>query len=461
MKRVRTLFLVLDMGISIRNVLRTDVLPRLRECSDLRIVILSPVTDRDFVEEFGGDRVVVEPLRDWQPRGLAKLLRSIRKDLWAERSNAVSFKLKREKKHRTAARLLTRAAGSLPLERLFDRTLRTLEQIEPRLTPRLESELFDRYRPDLVFASSIYTTAPAVAIGATQRRIPVVGFMQSWDNPTTKGPLPFVPDRVVVWNDIVRREVLEHHGIPLDRMFVSGVPQFDLYTHTERFRDRETFLRRWGLEPSKRLIVYTTGSHRLLPDERLVVERLDRAVRHGEIGEPCQLLVRLHPKDHPELYDDLVGRPGVVVQRPGRVGDTKDRWNPSEEDMYDLAEVMRYADVVVNVASTITIDAACFDTPIVNVRFDGSGEREYLESCRRYYDYDHYRNVVATGGVRLADSPAEMIEAIRAYLDDPSLDGEGRERIRREQCWKLDGQSGRRIAEYVLAALDELGDRSE
>jgi CDP-glycerol glycerophosphotransferase (TagB/SpsB family) len=123
--------------------------------------------------------------------------------------------------------------------------------------------------------------------------------------------------------------------------------------------------------------------------------------------------------------------------------------------MYGLAELMKYTAVNVNVASTITIDAAALDTPVVNVAFDGQVTKPYLESCARYYDYEHYKRIVDTGGVRIARNTDEMMQAIQAYLDDPSLESEGRRRIREEQCWKLDGNSGRRIAEYLIRLMGE------
>jgi hypothetical protein len=49
----------------------------------------------------------------------------------------------------------------------------------------------------------------------------------------------------------------------------------------------------------------------------------------------------------------------------------------------------------------------------------------------------------------------ELTDYINSYLRDPELDGIGRRKIREEQCWKLDGKSGERIANYILKYLDE------
>ncbi|KAF0119082.1 MAG: hypothetical protein FD151_2075 [bacterium] len=161
-------------------------------------------------------------------------------------------------------------------------------------------------------------------------------------------------------------------------------------------------------------------------------------------------MIRLHPKDKYSYYEKFEDKPCLVIQRPGRPAQTNDSWNPTREDMYGLAELMNYSDVVINVASTITIDAVAFDTPVINVAFDGYKTKPYKDSCKRYYDYDHYKNIVKTGGVKIAYSIGELIDYTNLYLKNPSIDAEGRKIIREEQCWKLDGNSGKRIAEYIF-----------
>ena len=75
----------------------------------------------------------------------------------------------------------------------------------------------------------------------------------------------------------------------------------------------------------------------------------------------------------------------------------------SKDDL-ELAESMMYSDVVVNLCSTITIDAAVFDTPIVCVNFDFRGKRPSNVSIKRLYLFDHYAKLGQTGGFELANS---------------------------------------------------------
>ena len=105
------------------------------------------------------------------------------------------------------------------------------------------------------------------------------------------------------------------------------------------------------------------------------------------------------------------------------------------------------------VSSTITIDAACFDTPVVNVAWDGFSTVPYEKSCKRYYNFNHYKKIVETGGVTVAQNLEETLQQIQRYLDDPTLEAAGRARIRDEQCYKLDGRSGERIGNYLVELL--------
>lgn len=449
----KTLFIILDAGTAIRNILRTDVFNRLRQEEWLRIVIFSPITDAQFKAEFEAKNVIVEPVQFWKPNGLVKMLRSLRKDVWIQQFELARFKEKRTKKSRWLTNLFT--ALFLRNEADVRASVKRLQRWEDACTPSLGQEYFDRYKPDLVFYATIYSRDLCLEIGAKQRGVKTAAFILSWDNPTTKGPFPVRPERVVLWNDILRQELMTYHHFEANQLCVAGVPQFDIYTNREPYLSRSDYFKKWNLDPTKKLITYTTGTPGTAPFDHEIVDLLYQRMQNGAFKEPCQLLVRLHPKDILEVYKDLENKPDLVIQLPGRRAKTNDSWNPTREDMYGLGELMCYSDVVVNIASTITIDAAAFDTPVVNVAFDGYKTKPLEQSCLRYYDYEHYKRVVQTGGFKISRSIDELVQHIQEYLDNPKLDAAGRARIRQEQCWKLDGKAGVRIAEFLLDYIRE------
>lgn len=115
---------------------------------------------------------------------------------------------------------------------------------------------------------------------------------------------------------------------------------------------------------------------------------------------------------------------------------------------------MKYSDIVINIASTITIDATCFDTPIINLAYDmKKDDSEYIGSIERYYHYTHYKHVVETNAAKMVYSDSELFDAIKMYLVDANIDRKNRQILVEKQTYKLDGKSGLRIARRIIEII--------
>jgi len=131
-----------------------------------------------------------------------------------------------------------------------------------------------------------------------------------------------------------------------------------------------------------------------------------------------------------------------------------DWWDPTLENMKRLANSLRHSDMLITSFSTIVIDMACFDNPIVNIAFDGFEQKPPEESMARWYNTGYYKDVIACGGTIMVRNQAELLTAINRYLQNPRLEQEGREALRRRFCYRLDGNASRRIAREILSQLD-------
>jgi hypothetical protein len=318
--------------------------------------------------------------------------------------------------------------------------------------------VFDRYRPTLVATASpglIFSEIPVLRT-ARRRSIPAMAVDLSWDNLTNK----FFParqvDRLVVWNTTMRDEARALHGYPDGRIRVAGAPQFDSYFREPR-SSRAEFCARTGLDPSRRIITLATIPRSKFPHHDVVIDRLVEAFDAGAVREPAGLLVRVHPRDDVRPYARHAARPHVVVEKPFRAtavrsGDGMDI-DFTQENTRHLADTLYHSDVVLNVASTVAIEASIFDTPVINIGFDGQpGSNTALMAW--HYGSTHFQKVVRSGAVRIAQSPRELVDLINRYLSDPSRDAEGRRRIVAEQCEFTDGRSAERVA---AAVVDQLG----
>jgi hypothetical protein len=94
---------------------------------------------------------------------------------------------------------------------------------------------------------------------ARQLGIPTGLAVWSWDHLTSKARLREYPDRVIVWNPTQREEAIGTHGVPPDRVVVTGAQCFDHWFGRVPARTREQFCRDVGL-PADRPIVLWAGS---------------------------------------------------------------------------------------------------------------------------------------------------------------------------------------------------------
>lgn len=468
----RTLFLCVPSGTPAANILRTRVFPLIRDDAAVgTIVIVSPLVRQDhFRNEFGGQKVRFEPLIQHEPGWLERRFIRIMQERFVKTMPTSSMRIRVAKasKAEQEIRYLDRtplSAQSTGVRRLGVRALKSLPfpiqfwfSASDAFTLRSQyATMFEQYQPAMVVTptTGLYFGEGPLMARADRARVPMVAIDLSWDHFTTKtAPLRRVAG-LSVWNHLMKREAMYLHGYRDEQVRVAGVPQFDLYADPSRIAPREAFLRSIGADPAKRLLTLTTIPPVLYRFHPEVIEALLGAIDDGRLGPDVQLLVRVHPRDDLGQYERFQGRPNVVIEKPFRETMVAEGSNvdPSLSDRLHLANTLYHSDVIVNVASTIAIEAAIMNTPIVNIAFDGREDRDYLDSARRYYDYTHYLPIVRAKAVRLARSADELVTLVSDYLKTPMLDAAERARAVEQLCYRVDGKSSERVAEFVLRSL--------
>jgi hypothetical protein len=442
-------FLGVPMAINVRDILRTEVLATLRGAGVEVHVFTAAAGDSRFHKEFADEGVMIHPLE--LPRGrLFRVLDSAVLKLYvlllSLRCETVSIMVSGTLRRNPVARWARGALRRLGKSRT-SALIRFARSLVLKAAPDLYDETFRALRPDLVIGTRVLTmsgrdTPEAAAyldryliMSAQRHGVPAMVLVSSWDNLTSKGFLPADVARLTVWNDIMRREAIELHDIPAP------------------YQSREALFDTLGLDPRKPLVVYTTQTAGTVPAEPDLV-RLIHASLTEAFGSDVQMLVRLHQLDRPERYDGLQSLPGLTFDTAGRasIGSYRDR-DFDREELERLADTLSHADVVLNAASSISIDAAAAGTPVVAIAFDAQPGVPYDRSVLRYFDFTHQQNVVRSGGVTMATSPEAMVEAVRAYLEAPDLHADGRANLVRQLCYRLDGESGRRVAHAILREL--------
>jgi hypothetical protein len=244
-------------------------------------------------------------------------------------------------------------------------TLAALKRFE-RLMPPSESMVayLRAHAPDIVVLTALtYSRSQQLDVLKAARvlNIPVAAAIMSWDHLSSKALLHVAPDMVIVWNDVQKREAIELHGLPDDRVVLTGAQCYDQWFTRQPSRSREVFCRSLGLDPDRPFVLWVHSALSPTPDppEPVLVRRWIDALRSSadprlrDVG----VLVRPHPERIKEWASvSLDGLQNVAFH--GR--------NPIDADAKnDYFDSLYHSHAVVGLVTSAFLEAAIVGRPVL------------------------------------------------------------------------------------------------
>ena len=247
--------------------------------------------------------------------------------------------------------------------RLVGRLVRALERAIPR-SPALDRFIREQQADVVMITPLIELGAPQldhlISARATQAR--TVLCVGSWDHLSSKSIIREYPDLITVWNPTQQREAVELHGVPADRVAVTGAQCFDHWFDRAPSRARESFLARVGLPAGRPFLLYVCSSlFRGTASEPRFVERWIQQIRGcaDPVLREMPILVRPHPQRLEEWQNvDLSGYRDVAFYGDHPI-DTESR-----NDYFDS---LYYSHAVVGLNTSAFIEAAIAGRPVYTV----------------------------------------------------------------------------------------------
>ncbi len=462
-ERRPVVFVSMFDGWAIRNTLYTGIIARLAQHCQV-VAVVPDRFRRHLMDRCTDASLTVETLPCEAEPLSWRLARRLRKKLYLVVNDVATERIKEKSKERSfpqrAATRVLRPISRLPKA---NRLVSLAEDLD-FLVNRDDScmGMLAAHRPALVIGATPFRHAEEALMRAALRlRIPCVTYIPSWDNLSTKGVIHQRGRAVLVWNEITRQEILA--GYPrysLDQVTAIGVPQFDIYA-TRPAVDYATWCQRYGLDHSRRTILYCTSSPRLFAYDEIVVQRILSAVEDGRVPGDPQVLIRCHPYDT-RSYEHLRKNRGVGISLSSLgPGQGQEDWFPSPDELATLRDCIFFSSVTINMASTMSLDAAVCNKPILGVAFDGDEKLPYERSARRYYDYSHQVLVAKSGAVRICYNYDELLQGITEYLDNPQRDAAARAELVERMGLSNCGHSAERFVQEVVTLVEvSSGDRT-
>ena len=478
----KRVFISADHGMAIVYFLQSDVVPTLLNAG-VQVVVLTDDEIKDQIaKRFAHQGLTFEGLRLKQANAYANafrprlqwLLGYLRRvggswrinteamdshiwEVWAE--NSWKFRLG----------IWIPGTLAILLLRTFPWARKALVRVQERFVPqpRLYADLFEQYHPDLVVASTAGWRLDRYLLReAAEQGIQTMAAIVGWDNPSSYSIAGAPMDYATCWSELQKQELVQGSDWKADRVNIGGIPSYDGYFRKQWRLPRDEYFRLHNLDPKRKLISYASSFVHFAPNYPNI-EALAQLVASNALCEPAQLLVRLHPshfQDKPRMFREEREKiqaletkyPHVHVVRPVPLGGSLGYY--SGEDMDEKSSMMAHSDVMVTVYSTMLVETAVHDTPMIAAVIDTPGgwnhPKKYSLSLRKIGNWPTHKRFRDAKAGRVAGNVGELREAINAYLRDRLLDSAERGRFVQQEISCVDGTAGKRTADYILRVLD-------
>ncbi len=219
--------------------------------------------------------------------------------------------------------------------------------------------------------------------------------LPSWDN-VYKYHLFDNYNKYIVWGENQKNHLRKYTSKPI--ICLGSLGQFAinkiLLIHNQKRKN-------------KFVINYSTVTTRIFHNEINFVNKLAEMIEADCFGKRVQLIIRLHPADKNTIYYNTLASNRVKISTVS--GRPLDEWNVDKDFYSRLVDDIKNSDLVINVASTITLDSILMNRFVINIRPNES------HSARDYYQFQHYLPITQSNLVPIFHE--KDIQGLSIYIE--------------------------------------------
>ncbi|MBL8050102.1 MAG: CDP-glycerol glycerophosphotransferase family protein [Anaerolineales bacterium] len=477
----KKIFISADHGMAIIYFLQSDVISTLLNAGIDIIVLTDDETKEKISQRFAQPNLIFEGLRLKQANEYAKkvqpriqwLLTYLRRVGGSRRINTEAmdshiWEVWVENSWKFRLGIWIPSALMILLLRNFSWARKLLVKIQNRFTTNIYSDLFDKHKPDLVIASTPGWRMDRYLLRESAKRgISNMTVIVGWDNSSSYNISGADVQYATCWSQLQKDELVYGSDWKPENINIGGIPSYDGYFRKQWLMPRDEYFKLHNLDPNRKLISYASSFVHFAPNFPNI-EALAKLVSSDALVEPSQLLIRLHPshfQDKPKIFADERAQvfelekkyPHVHVVQPVALGGSLGYYGG--EDMDEKSSMMAYSDVLVTVYSTMLVETAVHDTPMIAATIDTAGgwnkKNKFSLSLKEIGNWPTHKRFREAKAGRVATNLTELKEALNLYLNDKTIDSAERRKFIENEITFTDASSGKRTAEYILKILSK------
>lgn len=269
---------------------------------------------------------------------------------------------------------------------------------------------------------------------------PVFTYVQSWDNPTTKGYRSICPDKVLCWTELMRDELVTYMDIPRDATDAVGVP---LFTDMQ-----------FSSNSHKKHILFATKSPKSYchnPDLTALIGAFAKSL-------DMDFTVRIHPLSLNNAFVNELNRiRAYSVDLDFKViyPDQDENGAILNQDYeHQSAEVFESANAFISIYSTMNLEAVNAGKATINIDFElgeiiTETKRHNIKIDRRQI---HNQRVMSYGNIQNVQSVDELYQALLKFKENGhDADGDSTVKLIETECRPI--YNYQKVNEIILKIL--------
>jgi hypothetical protein len=432
-------------GIGIKNYLYTDFPDRLLSSANNRLVIFHIGIDLSLLDQLGQkypDRIIFVRLPAFKEDAVTKVLREsvtiARLKYFSATLNNKTILKSGPVANTPKRKLLLQLANLIgtALSKKYTDILRIEQWFSDRVA-RLrmdEHENFlQQHKIDILI--SLHQRPPDnIPIYEAARRLGIkrIAVIYSWDN-VSKARLYTPAEKYFLWSRYMFDQMqLFYPEIPKEKLCITGTPQFSFYYSPAYLSEREDFCRKHGIDPKKPYLIFSGSDERTAPYDPHLLRDVALAVLKWNEAERPQLIFRRSPADFTNRYHWVFEKfPWIIVLDP-KWQNKGAGWGtaiPTKEDIEMIVGLIQHGQLIINVASTMALDAATHDKPCIYISYNPKEAREAGYPPETYiHQEDHFKVMRNIDAVHYVNSVELLDECLQKLMNQPDAYARGRKR---------------------------------
>ncbi len=306
----------------------------------------------------------------------------------------------------------------------------------PRAVKYIEiaKELIKKEKPDLVLLQDENGDFGRSLIWASkQKKVPTVAIQHGVITQTDPAYIYeqedkdtiILADKTCVYGQYHYDLLNKYSVYPSEKLFITGSPKYDIIHHANKFYSRKSFLKRYNISSTNKIILWTTTCHGINDVENL--SNFNTVFGAIQNLNDCTLIIKQHPREgarYTNWIKDCVKNYKIDVRVTPKKSDTI-------EQIYNC-------DLMITKQSATAMEAIAFNKPVIILNL--SGDHDTVE---------YVREGVAAG-VYVEKNLQTTIENL---LNDDTELAKNRGKYLEKNLHKIDGKASQRVVDQIKSFL--------